>query len=87
MALEFSSPLDCRGYADNHNDDHLPHLPRVSHDAYFIHNISNPCSTIHLIPPLTVTTLNPCSIHASYPFMETRRMAPMCPWGNQGGLI
>jgi hypothetical protein len=86
MALEFSSPLDCRGHTDNH-DDRLPYLPRLSHDAYCAHNISNSCSVIHLIPPLTVTTLNPYSIHASYPFMETRRMAPMCPWGNQGGLI
>ena len=80
MASVFSSPLDCRGYTDNHDGDHLPHLPRVSHDAYFVHNISNSCSAIHLIPPLTVTTLNPCSIHASYHFMETRRMAFLPQW-------
>ena len=61
MALEFSSPLDCHGHTDNH-DDRLPYLPRLSRDAYCAHNISNSCSVIHPIPPLTATTLNPCIV-------------------------
>jgi len=61
MASAFSSHAVSRGHTGNH-DDHLPHSPRVNHDGYFAHDTPNPCATIHLIPRLTVKTLNPCIV-------------------------
>lgn len=67
-------------------EDQLTQSLRAIHWLYSPQHILNFSSTVKLIRLLIATIVTPLIRNAPHPFMELRRMTPMCPRGNQGGF-
>jgi hypothetical protein len=78
MASVFSYYATSRHYSSDLNDQ-LSQSPLSSHRFYSPHHILDSSLMVKLTSLLIPAIVNPFICNASHPFMEPRRMTPMCP--------
>ena len=85
MASVFSCYVTRIRYASDPSDQ-LTQSPRVGHDFYSPYHIPDSSLTVKLIRLLIATIVHSRIRDPSHPFMESWRLTPTYPGGNQGGF-